>query len=53
MQEGRVIVHGFPGGSVVKNSAFNEEYTGDTGSIPRSRTSPGGGISNSLQYSFL
>ena len=37
---------GFPGGSVVKNG-------GDVGLIPGSGRFPGGGHSNSFQYSFL
>ena len=41
---------GFPGGSVIKNVPAN---TGDTGSIPRSGRSPGGGNGNPLQYSGL
>ena len=41
---------GFPGGSVVKNLPAN---TGDTGSIPGSGRSPGGGNDNTLQYSCL
>ena len=38
----------FPGGSVVKNLPAN---TGDTGSIPGLRRSPGEGNGNPLQYS--
>ena len=34
---------GFPGGTVVKNPAANARDTGDTGSIPGWRRSPGGG----------
>ena len=41
---------GFAGGSVVKNLLANAE---DTGSIPGSGRSPGGGNDNSLQYSRL
>ena len=41
---------GFPGGSEVKVSAWN---AGDPGSIPGSRTSPGEGNGNPLQYSCL
>ena len=41
---------GFPGGSVVKNPPAN---VGDTGSVPGSGRSPGGGHSNPLQYSCL
>ena len=40
----------FPGGSVVKNPAAN---AGDTGWIPESGRSPGGGNGNPLQYSCL
>ena len=41
---------GFPGGSVVKESACD---TGDTGSIPRLGRSPGEGNGNPLQYSWV
>ena len=41
------------GDSVVKESACNEGDLGDTGSIPGSGRSPGGGNSNPLQYSYL
>ena len=41
-------VKGFPGGSVVKNLPAN---VGDTGLIPGSGRSPGGGNGNPLQYS--
>ena len=41
---------GFPGGTVVKNLLTN---AGDTGSIPVSGRSPGGGNGNPLQYSCL
>ena len=41
---------GFLGGSVVKNPLAN---AGDTGSIPWSGRSPGGGNGNPLQYSCL
>ena len=44
---------GFPGGSVVKNPPANAEDTGDTGLIPGSGRSPGGGNSNPLQCSCL
>ena len=40
----------FPGGSDSKASAYN---TGDSGSIPGSGRSPGGGIGNPLQYCCL
>ena len=44
---------GFPGGTVVKNLPANAGDTGDVGSIPGSRRSPGGGNGNPLQYSCL
>ena len=44
-----LIARGFRGSSVVKSLPAN---TGDTGSIPRSR-SPGEGNGNPLQYSCL
>ena len=44
---------GFPGGSVIKNSCADAGATGDTGSIPGSGRSPGGGNGNPLQYSCL
>ena len=40
----------FPGGSDGKASAYN---AGDSGSIPGSGRSPGGGNGNPLQYSCL
>ena len=43
-----LLLVGFPGGSVVKNPP-----AGDEGLIPGSGRSPGGGNSNSLQYSGL
>ena len=43
----------FPGGSVVKNSSANAGDAGDTGSIPASGRSRGGGNDNPLQYSCL
>ena len=36
-----------------KESAFNATVTGDGGSTPGSRRSPGGGHGNPLQYSHL
>ena len=42
-------VWGFPGGSVVKTLPTN---AGDTGLIPGSGRSPGGGNENPLQYSY-
>ena len=47
------VLMGFPGGSVGKESAYNAEDTGDTGSIPGLGGSPGGGHGNPLQYSCL
>ena len=44
------VTYGFPGGSVIKNPPAN---AGDSGSIPRSGRSPGGGNGNPLQYSCL
>jgi len=41
---------GFPGGSAVKNLLAS---AGDTGSIPGSGRSPGGGLGSPLQYSCL
>ena len=45
-----LLTNGFPGGSVNKESACNEE---DLGSIPGLRRSPGEGNGNPLQYSCL
>ena len=42
---------GFPGDSVVKNLSTNAGAVGETGSIPGTGRSPGGG--NPLQYSCL
>ena len=36
----------FPGGTVVKSPPVNAGDEGDTGSIPRSARSPGGGNGN-------
>ena len=44
------VLGGFPGGSHGKESARNVE---DPGLISESRRSPGGGNSNTLQYSCL
>ena len=41
---------GFPGGSAVKNLLAS---AGDTGSIPGSGRSPGGGLGSPLQFSCL
>ena len=43
----------FPDDSVGKKYACNAGDTGDTGSIPGSGRSPGGGNGNLLQYSCL
>ena len=50
---GYVVVLSFPGGSTVRNPPAMKETQGDTGSIPGSRRSPGGGHGNPLQYSCL
>ena len=47
---GSSSTHGFPGGSAVKNPPAD---AGDTGSIPGSGRSPGGGNGSPLQYSCL
>ena len=44
---------GFPGGTVVKNLPANAGDARDTGSIPGSGRSPGGGNGNPLQYACL
>ena len=44
---------GFPGGSSGKEPACNSGATGDSGSIPGSGRSPGGGNGNPLWYSCL
>ena len=44
---------GFPGGTVVKNPAATAGDAGDTGSIPGSGGSPGGGRGSPLQCSCL
>ena len=44
---------GFPDGSVVKNPPVTAGDTGNTGSIPGSGRSPGGGNGNPLQCSCL
>ena len=44
---------GFPGGSVVKNPPTSAGDIGDTGLIPGSRRSPGGGHGSPFQYSCL
>ena len=47
------MVMRFPDGSAVKNPPANEGNAGDSGSIPGSGWSPGGGNGNPLQYSCL
>ena len=44
---------GFPGGAVVKNQPTTAGDAGDSGSIPGSGRSPGGGNSNPVQYNCL
>ena len=44
---------GFPSGSVVKNPTANAKDKGDQSLIPGLGRSPGGGNSNTLQYSCL
>ena len=44
---------GFTDGSVVKNLPANAGDAGDTGLIPWSGRSPGGGNGHPLQYSCL
>ena len=46
-------IWGLPGGAVVKNQPGNAGDTGDTGSIPGSGRSPGGGNGNPLWWSCL
>ena len=45
------VIKGFPGGSVVKNLATNSRDAGDSGLIPGSGRSPGGGNGHPLQQS--
>ena len=45
--------HCFPGGSMVKNPPVNPGDKGDTGLIPGSEKSPGGGHGKPLQYFCL
>ena len=47
------VKQGFPDVSVVKESTYNGRGAEDTGLIPGSGRSPGGGHSNPLQYSYL
>ncbi|XP_055446299.1 uncharacterized protein LOC129659174 isoform X5 [Bubalus kerabau] len=42
-----------PGGSVEKNLPDNVQDTGDAGSVPGLRRSPGGRNNNPIQYSYL
>ena len=44
---------GLPGGSIVKNPPANAGHARDTGLIPGSGRSPGGGNGNPLQYPWL
>ena len=44
---------GFPGNSVIKNLPASVGDAGDTGLIPGSGISPGGGNGKPLQYSCL
>ena len=46
-------VHGFPGGSVVKNLPTSARDSGDQSSIPGLGKSPRGGNGNPLSYSCL
>ena len=48
-----ISIWGFAGGAVVKNPPDNARDARDVGSIPGSRSSPGEGTGNSLQYSGL
>ena len=49
----QILLPGFPGGSVGKESACNAGDTGDVCSISGSGRSPGEGHGNQLQYSCL
>ena len=49
----QILLPGFPGGSVGKESACNAGDTGDMCSIPGSGRSPREGHGNPLQYSCL
>ena len=51
--EASTLWSSFSGGSVVKNPPANAGDKGDSGSIPGSGKSPGGGHGNPLQYSCL
>ena len=48
-----IDIHGFPGGAVVKNTPVNAQEARDTGVIPGSGRSSGGGNGNPLQHSCL
>ena len=43
-----IDIHGFPGGAVVKNTPVNAQEARDTGVIPGSGRSSGGGNGNPL-----
>ena len=49
LSEFHILYVGFPGGTVVKNPPANAGDTRDSGSIPKSGRSPGGGNDNPLQ----
>ena len=51
--EMNIHIHGFPGGTVVKNLTANAGDARDSGLIPGSERSPGGGNDNPLQYFCL
>ena len=44
---------GFPGGASGKESTSKSGHIEDMGLIPRSGRSPGGGLGEPLQYSYL
>ena len=45
--------YGFPGRTVVKNPPAKTRDIGDSGLIPESGRSPGGGNGNPFQYAYL
>ena len=47
------LLYGLPWWLSGKESAYNAGKTGDSGSVPVSGRSSGGGNGNSLQYSYL
>ena len=51
--EMNIHIYGFPGGTVVKNLTANAGDARDSGLIPGSERSPGGGNDNPLQYFCL